>query len=135
MAVPSIETRGRSSPQVVWERGRTPPAPAGHQRQSRKLHGRPASVAELYAHEWKREWGSEDAIGFVKDINSIRALREKHIAEARVWASSLGLRADDVRKACLSFPSTTAIGLDQHVFTDIALLTDNALDSLGEIIR
>ena len=91
--------------------------------------------AELYAQEWKREWGSEDAIGFVKEINSIRALRGKHVAEARVWASSLGLRADDIRKACLSFPSKTAIGLDQHVFTDIASLPDNALDSLGEIIR
>ena len=56
----------------------------------------------------------------------IRALREKHVAEAGV---------DDIRKACLSFPSKTAIGLDQHVFTDIALLPDNALDSLGEIIR
>ena len=77
----------------------------------------------------------EDDIGSVKDINRKRALREKHVAEARVWVSSLGLRADDVRKACLSFPSTTAIGLDQHVFTDIALLTDNALDSLDEIIR
>ena len=30
MAVPSIERRSRSSPQVVWERGRTPWAPAGH---------------------------------------------------------------------------------------------------------
>ena len=95
----------------------------------------PQCAAELYAHEWKREWGGEDAIGFVKEINSIRALREKHVAEARVWASSLGLRADDIRKACLSFPSQTAIGLDQHVFTDTAPLPDNALDSLGEIIR
>ena len=95
----------------------------------------PQCVTELYAHEWKREWGSEDAIGFVKEIDSLRALREKHVAEARVWAGSLGLRADDIRKACLSFPSETAICLDQHVFTDIALLPDNALDSLGEIIR
>ena len=76
----------------------------------------PQCVTELYAHEWKREWGSEDAIGFVKEINSLRALREKHVAEARMWAGSLGLRADDIRKACLSFPSETAIGLDQHVF-------------------
>ena len=27
------------------------------------------------------------------------------------------------------------MGLDQHAFTDIANLPDNALDSLGEIIR
>ena len=33
-------------------------------------------VAELYAHDWKREWGGEEAIGFVKEINTIRALRD-----------------------------------------------------------
>ena len=68
-------------------------------------------------------------------VDSIRALREKHVAQARVWASSLGLRAVDIRKASLSFPSKTAICLDQYAFTDIANLPDNALDSLGEIIR
>ena len=95
----------------------------------------PQCVVELHAQEWKREWGNEDAIGFSKEKYSIRALREKHVVEARVWANSLGLRAVDIRKACLSFPSKTAIGLDQHAFTDIANLPDNALDSLGEIIR
>ena len=92
-------------------------------------------VTELYAREWKREWGGEDAIGFNKDKSSIRALREKHVEEAREWAGNLDLRAESVRKACLSFPSKTAIGLDQHAFKDIALLPDNALDSLGEIAR
>ena len=48
---------------------------------------------------------NEDAIGFSKEIDRRRSLREKHVAEARVWASSLGLRAVDIRKACLSFPS------------------------------
>ena len=90
----------------------------------------PQCFAELYAQE-----SNEDAIGFSKEKDSFRALREKHVAEARVWASSLGLRADDIRKARLSFSSKRAIGLDQHAFTDIANLTDNALDSLGEIIR
>ena len=88
-------------------------------------------MAELNAYDWKREWGGEDAIGFVKEINSIRALWEKHVAEARVWASNLDLRAENVRKGCLSFPSKTAIGLDEHAFTDIALLRDNALDFFG----
>ena len=76
-----------------------------------------------------------DAIGFSEEIDTERALREKHVAEARVWANSLRLRAVDIRKACLSVPSETAIGLDQHAFTDIANLPDSALDSLGEIIR
>ena len=44
----------------------------------------------------------------------------KHVAEAREWASNLDSRAENVRKACLSFPSETAIGLDQHAFADIA---------------
>ena len=48
---------------------------------------------------------------------------------------NLDLSAASVRKACLSFPSKTAIGLDQHAFKDIALLPDNALGSLGEIIK
>ena len=95
----------------------------------------PQCVAELYAQEWKREWRNEDAIGFNTEIVSVRAVREKHVAGARVWASSLGLRAVNIREACLSLPSKTAIGLDQHAFTDIAILTDNALDSLGENIR
>ena len=86
----------------------------------------PQCLAELYAHEWKSEWGGEDAIGFVKEINSIRALREKHVAEARVWANSFDLRAENVCMAGLSFPSETSIGFDQHAFTDIALFPDNA---------
>ena len=69
---------------------------------------------------------------FQKKLDSIRAVREKHVADARVWASSLGLRVVDIRKACLSlsFQSITAIGLDQHAFIDIANLSHNALDSL-----
>ena len=70
-----------------------------------------------------------------KGVSSIRAVREKLVKEAREWAGNLGLRAENVRKACLSFPSTTAIGLDQHAFKDIALLLDNALDALGETVR
>ena len=75
--------------------------------------------------------GGEDATGFVKEINSMCALRETHVAEARVWASNLDLRAENVRKACLSFPSKTAVGLDQHAFTDIALLPRQCLGFPG----
>ena len=96
------------------------------------LSGTAKDISRL---EWKREWSGEDAICFNTEISSIRALREKHVEEAREWADNPDLRADNVRKACLSFPSKTAIGLDQHAFTDIALLPDNALDSLGEIVR
>ena len=95
----------------------------------------PQCEAELYAHEWKREWGGEDAIGIVKENEQFSCSTGKHVAEPREWASKLDLRAGNVRKACLSFPSKKAIGLDQHAFTDIALLPDNALESLGEIIR
>ena len=98
-------------------------------------HHHPQSVAEHYAKEWKREWRGEDTISFDKETSSIRDLRDKHVAEAHEWARNLDLSAASVRKACLSFPSKTAIGLDQHAFKDIALLPDNALGSLGEIVR
>ena len=93
----------------------------------------PQGVAELYALEWKREWSGEDAIGFVKETNSKRALGEKHVAEARVWASNLDLRAENVRKACLSFPSRTAVGLPHSCptmpWTLWARSSDNVLSS------
>ena len=95
----------------------------------------PQSVAEHYAKEWKREWRDVDKIGFDKETCSICDLRVKHVAEAQEWARNLDLSATSIHKACLSFPSKTAIGLDQHAFKDIALLPDNALGSLGEIIR
>ena len=77
----------------------------------------PQSVAEHYAKEWKREWSDEDKIGFDKETSSIRDLRFKHVAEAHEWAGNLDLSATSIRKACLSFPSKTAIGLDQHAST------------------
>ena len=92
-------------------------------------------TADPHAKEWKREWRDEDTIGFNKDISSLRDLRDTHVAEAHEWARNLDLSAASVRKACLSFPSKTAIGLDQHAFKDIALLPDKALGSLGEIFR
>ena len=92
-------------------------------------------MAEHYAKEWKREWRDEDTIGFNKETSSIRDLRDKHVIEAHEWARNLDLNAASVRKACFSFPSKTAIGLDQHAFKDVALLPDNALGSLGEIVR
>ena len=95
----------------------------------------PQSVAEHYAKEWQCEWRDADKSGFDKETSSIRDLRVKHVAEAHEWASNLDLSAASIRKACLSFPSKTAIGLDQHAFKDIALLPDIALVSLGEIIR
>ena len=135
MAVPSIE--GRAGPAHRWcgKEDAFPELPLDIRDSQGNCTADPQCVEELYAHEWKREWRNEDAIGFVKEMNRFRALREKHVAEARVWASSFGLRAVDTRKTCLPFPSKTAIGLDQHAFRDIANLTDNALGSLGEIIR
>ena len=40
-----------------------------------------------------------------------------------------------LRKACFSFPSKAAIGLDQYSFQDTARHSDNALVSLGETVR
>ena len=68
-------------------------------------------------------------------MRSIRALREAHVTEAGGWANGLDLRAENMCKACLSFPPKTAIGLDQHANKHVAFLPDNILDSLGEIVK
>ena len=95
----------------------------------------PQCVAELYAQEWERERGCDDACSFEQEIRSNRALREAHVGDAGEWAYELDLSAENIRKACLSFPSKTSIGLDQHSFQDIAHLSDNAPNSLGDIVR
>ena len=56
--------------------------------------------------EWKREWSGEDAIGFNTEISSIRALREKH--------GNLDLRAENVRKICLSFDRSRSARIHRH---------------------
>ena len=68
-------------------------------------------------------------------LRSSSRMSEKVRSEAHEWARNLDLSAASVRKACLSLSSKTAIRLDQHVFKDTPLLADNALGSLGEIIR
>ena len=45
------------------------------------------------------------------------------------------MSAEHIRKACVSLPSKTAIGLDQHSFQHIARLPDSALVSLGETVK
>ena len=120
MAKPSAERRRRPGPQVVWERGCTPDLPLVIRDNQGHFTADPQSVAEHYAKEWKREWHDVDKIGFDKETSSIRDLRVKHVAEAHEWARNLDLSAASVRKACLSFPSKTAIGLNQHAFKDIA---------------
>ena len=92
----------------------------------------PQCVAEYYAQEWKLEWGCEDTIGFNKEVRSIRALREVHVEEASERANGLDLRAENVRKARLSFPSRTAIGLDQQSFKEIALGAKQQVQSLSQ---
>ena len=113
MAKPSAERRCKPSPQtdlplVIRDN-------QGH------FTADPQSVAEHYAKAWKREWRDEDTISFDKETSSIRDLRDKHVADTHEWARNLDLSAASVHKACLSFPSKTAIGLDQHAFKDIAL--------------
>ena len=74
----------------------------------------PQCVAEHYTQEWKREWRCEDTFFFHQELQSIRALRETHFEDAGEWANGLDLSAVNIRTVCLSFPSQTAIGLDQH---------------------
>ena len=53
---------------------------------------------------------AKDAIGIVKENKQFSCSTGKHVAEAHECASKLDLRAGNVRKACLSFPSKKAIG-------------------------
>ena len=57
----------------------------------------------------------------------------KHVAEAREWASNLYLRAA-AKLVSLCRPKRLSVSTSTR-FTDIALLPDSALKSLGEIIR
>ena len=74
----------------------------------------PQCVAELYAQEWEREWGCDDVCSFEQELRSNCALREAHVGDAGEWAYELDLSAENIRKACLSSPSKTSIGLDQR---------------------
>ena len=76
----------------------------------------PQCVAEHYAQEWKRGWGCEDTFAFHQELRSIRAQSETHFEDAGEWDNGLDLGAVNIRTVCLSFPSETAIGLDQHSF-------------------
>ena len=99
-----------------------------------KFTADPQSVAELYAHEWKREWSGEDAIGFVKEINSLRALRENMSRKLVCGpATSIYELSMFAKLVSLSRPKRRSVSTSTR--SDIALLSDNVLESLGEIIR
>ena len=98
MTESSIDRRSSSSPQVVWERGCTPRAAAGYQRQPRKLRQTRNVWRNCMPTSGNVSGAVEDAIGFVKEISSC-------------VDQPPDLRAENVRKACLSSPSKTAIGL------------------------
>ena len=119
MAEPSTERRSRPSPQA-------PDLPLVSRDSQGHFTADLQCVTEHYAKTQSVP---------TRRKGSIRALRVMHVEGARAWAGNLDLRAENVRKVCLSFPSRTAIGLDQQAFTDTAFLLDNALDSLGEIVR
>ena len=78
----------------------------------------PQCAAEHCAHEWKREWGSEDTIG-LKETRSNRAPREMRVELARELACNRDVRAEIVRKACLTFPAST----NTHSKTSLSSLT------------
>ena len=65
------------------------------------------------------------------DVHCVKNTSQKRVCGPTVLVYELWTFA----RLVSLFPSKTAIGLDRHAFTDIENLTDNALDSLGEIIR
>ena len=82
----------------------------------------PQCAAEHCSQEWKREWCSEDTIGF-KETRCIRAPREMHVELARQWACNPDLQAENVRKACLTFPASTSTHSKTSLFSLTILWT------------
>ena len=94
----------------------------------------PQCVAKHCAHKWKRDVAVMILALLTRYYEGIRASREARVGESGDWANGLDLSAENIRKAYLSFPSKTAIGLNQHSFQDIARVPDKALVSLREIV-
>ena len=95
----------------------------------------PQCVEEIYAHEWKLELGGEDAIGLNKEIESIRALRVMHVEEARAMLAKKICGPEMFAKlVSLSRPRRRSASTSTHSKTSL-FFPDNALDSLGEIVR
>ena len=95
----------------------------------------PLEVAKHHAQPWRKEWECDDSDHFVRQIQAIKDLRDRHLEGAPVWADSIDLQPRNIRRACKSFPGTTAVGLDNLFFSDIALLPDAALEALGSLLR
>jgi len=95
----------------------------------------PIAVAKPHATPWKKEWESGDRAGFLEQIQAIKSLRDEHLGGASDWADTVDVHPRNIRRACRSFPSKTAVGLDNLFFTDIALLPDAALRSLGNTLK
>ena len=106
-----------------------PDLPLGIRNSQGEITAEPQVAAENCATERKREWDREHTVGFATELQSIRESR--HVTDAGDW----DLRAEAIRKASVSFPSKTAIGLDQHSLKETALLPDDALDSLASTVK
>ena len=69
----------------------------------------PQCVAELYAQEWEREWGCDDACSFEQELRSNRALRE-----ASQWDVNFAGKWDSALEGnfALRAPAACAAGIE-----------------------
>ncbi len=95
----------------------------------------PSEVTEHHVKPWVKEWEAEDVQGFLEETAAIKAIRNKHLEEAEDWAQTLDLSPSNIRRACKTFPSKTAVGCDNVFFSDIASLPDVALIALSTCLR
>ena len=95
----------------------------------------PQCAAERYAHEFKREWSGEDAIGFVREIDSFRALRE-NMSQKLGCGPATSIYDLRMFARLVSLSSSKRLSVSTSTRSQASHSSpDNPLESLGEIVR
>ena len=95
----------------------------------------PIKVAQIHAKPWIKEWRCDLHEEFKAEVQAFKDLRHDYLDDAPTWAATVDLQPTAIRRACMTFPARTAIGLDNIFFSDIAFLPDPALVVLGNLLR
>ena len=95
----------------------------------------PYAVVQHHAGPWAKIWqcGNQDLAR--QEHDEIKALRAKHAADAATFADKLDVSPQAIRRACGSFKSNTAVGIDDWTFKEWQWLPDEALIPLGALLR
>ncbi len=95
----------------------------------------PIEVATEHRRPWAEEWEAGNAQLWAKELQAMEAVRRRCSEEARTWADSVDLSPAAIRRACRTFASSTAIGIDDLELRLIARVPDMGLEMLGCLVR